>query len=436
MRARNAVAAVVSLCVMAPWTAAGAEDAALRTEIEKSLREQVLQVWFPRVLDRENGGFLCDWDYQWQPARNGGNPKTIVFQARCTWLASQGAMRYKDDPRYREAADHGARFLRDVMWDADRGGFYWHLDRAGKVDPRRQGVKHAYGISFGIYGLAAHYKATHDAKSLELAQKAFQWLEQHGHDAQFRGYHEFYTRDGSVIRDAGSNPIEPRNSGILGQVGYKTMNTHIHLLEAFTALYEVWPDAKLKERTIELLELVRDRITAPPGAMHLYFNADWTPVPDHDSFGHDIETAYLLIEASEAVGQKDNPKTMSVAKSLLDHGLDYGWDKQTGGFFETGGTFGPVIDKSKGWWTQAEGMNALLIMSRKYPDDPRRYRELFEKQWAYVKANVIDAEHGEWYPTGLDAGGNAKANKASEWKAGYHGGRALLNAVEWLEGKE
>ena len=72
------------------------------------------------------------------------------------------------------------------------------------------------------------------------------------------------------------------------------------------------------------------------------------------------------------------------------------------------------------------------MMSKKYPDDPRRYRALFEKQWAYVKVNVIDAEHGEWYPTALDAGGNAKANKASEWKAGYHGGRALLNAVEWL----
>jgi len=117
---------------------------------------------------------------------------------------------------------------------------------------------------------------------------------------------------------------------------------------------------------------------------------------------------------------------------LIDHALDYGWDGKNGGFFEAGGTFGPVHDKRKVWWVQAEGLNTLLLMSRLYPDDPRDYRKLFETQWAYIKKNSLDPEHGEWYPDALDAGGNRKANKANEWKAGYHAGRSLMNAVDWL----
>ena len=90
-------------------------------------------------------------------------------------------------------------------------------------------------------------------------------------------------------------------------------------------------------------------------------------------------------------------------------------------------------NKRKVWWAQAEALNALLVMDRLYPDDPRQYRKLFERHWAYVKSNCIDAENGEWYPDALDAGGNPKANKASEWKAGYHAGRAMLNAAGWLK---
>jgi mannobiose 2-epimerase len=167
--------------------------------------------------------------------------------------------------------------------------------------------------------------------------------------------------------------------------------------------------------------------------MHQFFRPDWTPVPDLDSFGHDIETGYLLIEAAEALHKADDPKTRAVAKSLVDHTLDYGWDKTNSGVYESGEVRGPVHDQRKVWWAQAEALNAFLTMARLYPDDPRNYRGLFEKHWAYCKANCIDAEHGEWYPDALDAGGNARANKASEWKAGYHTGRALMNAAEWLK---
>ena len=402
----------------------------LRDEVEQSLRKGILEVWFPRALDRDHGGFLCDFDYQWKPS--GAQPKTIVFQSRLTWLASQAAMRYPDDPRYREAAAHGFKFLRDRLWDKQEGGgWYWHLDRAGSVDAEWKGVKHAYGIAFGIYACAAYYRATFDPQALQLAKDAFAWLERHGHDESVGGYQEYFGRDGDPIFDVSSNPLNRDRDAIGTHVGLKSMNTHIHLLEALSALYAVWSDEAVKKRLDEVLRLVCDKIVAPGGGMHQFFNAAWKPIPDLDSFGHDIETAYLLLEGAQSLGN-DAGRIPAVAKALIDHALDYGWDDANGGFFEAGGTFGPVHDKRKSWWVQAEGLNTLLVMSRLHPRDPRNYRKLFERQWAYMKKNVIDAEHGEWYPNALDAGGNAKANKASEWKAGYHGGRALLNVTDWL----
>jgi mannobiose 2-epimerase len=407
-------------------TAKGADP--LRDEIEQSLRTGILEVWFPRALDREHGGFLCDFDYQWKPS--GSQPKTIVFQSRLTWLASQAVTRYSKDPRYRQAADHGFAFLRDKLWDKREGGWYWRLDRAGAIDDWK-GVKHAYGAGFGIYACAAYYRATQDPAALQLAKDGFAWLDRVGHDGRSGGYHEYFARNGAVIVDVSSNPLNRDRDAIGTRVGLKSMNTHIHLLEAFTALYEVWPDESVKKRLDEVLAVVRDRIVAPGGAMHQFFNPQWNPVPDLDSFGHDVETAYLLLEAAEVSGG-DPGRVPGVAKALLDHALDYGWDDRNGGFFEAGSTFGAVHDKRKSWWVQAEGLNALLRMSLIHQRDPRDYRKLFERQWAYMKKNVIDAEGGEWFQDALDAGGNPKANKASEWKAGYHGGRALMNAVDWL----
>ena len=411
--------------------APGTKEHPLRAEIEQHLRKGLLEVWFPRCLDREHGGFLCDFDYRWQPA--GRQPKSIVFQGRNTWLASQGAARYPDDRRYLEAARHGFAFLRDVQWDKEHGGWYWKLDRAGKVTPEAQGVKHAYGVGFGIYACSAVYEATKDPQALDLAKRGFEWLEKYGHDEKNGGYNEFYRREGTAILDVASNPLGSDRDSIGTKVGLKSMNTHIHLLEALAALYRVWPDAAVEKRLNELLELVRDRITVPPGAMHQFFQPDWTPVEAPDSYGHDIETGYLLIEAADVLHKADDPKTRAVAKSLVDHTLDYGWDKDRCGVYDSGGVRGPVHDKRKVWWAQAEALNAFLTMARLYPDDPRDYRGLFERHWAWCKANCIDPENGEWYPDALDAGGKPKANKASEWKAGYHTGRAMLNAAEGLK---
>ena len=131
-------------------------------------------------------------------------------------------------------------------------------------------------------------------------------------------------------------------------------------------------DPLVKKRLGEVHALVRDRIAAEPGGLNLYLTRDWQATPAHDSFGHDVETAFLLVESADALGTPDDPKTWHMARRLVDHALDWGWDEQHGGFYYKGEAFGgEAFDTHKDWWTQAEGLNALLLMHRKYGGEDR-----------------------------------------------------------------
>ena len=159
------------------------------------------------------------------------------------------------------------------------------------------------------------------------------------------------------------------------------MNTHIHLLESFTELYQSWKDETLRQRIEELLTIIRDRISAAPGAMSLYFTNEWVALPGHDSYGHDVEAAYLMLEAEEVLGRGKQPATERMARLLVDHALAYGWDQSLGGFFREGTTHGPPEDRRKEWWAQAEGLNALLLMHEKYGQSTDTYFRAFRRQW-------------------------------------------------------
>jgi mannobiose 2-epimerase len=153
-------------------------------------------------------------------------------------------------------------------------GFFWAVDRNGQPATERGREKHVYGISFGIYAAAANYKATRDAQALNLAQRAFAWLDAHAHDARNGGYYEALTSAGPAYSGATAHAIGIKSDAIGTRYGYKSMNSHIHLLEAFTALYEVWPDRKLRARLQETFDIVRDKIVVEQvGAMNLYFYA-------------------------------------------------------------------------------------------------------------------------------------------------------------------
>jgi mannobiose 2-epimerase len=158
---------------------------------------------------------------------------------------------------------------------------------------------------------------------------------------------------------------------------------------------------------------------------------------DHVSFGHDIEAAYLMLEAAEALGLPVDGPTLTVARKMVDHTLARGWDTDRGGIYYEGyyfrGDSFAVINRSKNWWVQAEGLNSLLQMSRLFPQD-QKYEQAFRKQWDYIRTYMIDPEHGGWYENGLDNDPDAeKAPKAAIWKANYHNARALMNCIRLLE---
>ncbi|HEY8782304.1 MAG TPA: AGE family epimerase/isomerase [Mucilaginibacter sp.] len=414
-------------------------------EMKKSMVDELLKPWYPASIDSEYGGFLSTFTYDFKP--QGNQDKMIVTQARHTWSNAKAAELFPLVPLYKKGEEAGFRFLRDKMWDKQYGGFYTYTDRQGNPKPGGFAPKEAYGNSFGLYALAAYYESTRDTSALNLAITEFHWLEKHSHDPVYKGYFQHMERDGTPIKRTADVPST-------AELGYKDQNTSIHLLESFTELYKVWPDNLLKLRLQELLHLVRDVITDKRGDLILFFQPDWTPVSyrdsgeavilkhrnlDHVSFGHNVETAYLMLEASHILGIKHDALTNRIAKKMVDDALKNGWDNKVGGFYDEGYYFKDkpgitIIADTKNWWAQAEGLNTLLMMADKYPHDPWQYEKKFEQQWQYVQTYLIDHEHGDWYQGGLDKQPDYKTDlKGQIWKGTYHVLRALINCTNRLK---
>ncbi|MEQ9567306.1 MAG: AGE family epimerase/isomerase, partial [Pseudomonadales bacterium] len=229
----------------------------------------MLEAWYPRVIDEEHGGYISSFSHDWE--MTGSQEKMIVTQARHLWSLSKIVAMYPDNPDYPEYASHGFEFLKNHMWDDQYGGFFQMVTREG--EPMRDTyfgenyAKTLYGNSFAIYGLAAHYGATGNQGSLDLAKQAFNWLEEHSHDKEHGGYFQPLQRDGTATRD-----------------GFpKDYNSGIHILEALTELYAVWPDDLVRERLDETFHIVRDIMVSEQGYLKLYFSADWNHLSYRDS---------------------------------------------------------------------------------------------------------------------------------------------------------
>lgn len=402
----------------------------LASEVNSALHEDVLKVWFPRSVDDIHGGFHSHFARDWKKLPSDG--KFSVFQGRMTWVAAQTLLR---EPAMKQQfipiVHHGVDFLANVMWDKHDGGFFWGLDDRGQITTEFGDVKELYGIGFCIYGAAAAYQATGDPKALQLAKDGFLWIDMHAHDSEHGGYYEWLARDGTRIIPRVADGTVATNP--IGPINFKSMNTHIHLLEAFTQLYEVWPDPTLRARLEELLAIVRDKICVDPGVMNLYFTNAWQPIPDHDSYGHDVETAYLMLETDELLHHKAAEQTERMAKMLVDHALAYGWDTMNGGFFREGTTFGKPEDTMKEWWVQMEGLNALLMMHERYGAKDSRYFQRFLEQWEFIRKHTMDAQFSGDYNLTTADGSPVSKDKGSIWKAAYHDGRAFWNVRDRLQ---
>ncbi|MBN1399083.1 MAG: AGE family epimerase/isomerase [Bacteroidetes bacterium] len=436
------------------------------TEIDRSFRDSIaaemqqvldneFEAWYPRSVDTLYGGFLSDFDYQWK--LSGRQDKMIVTQARHIWSTANAAMFYQKDNMLRTISHHGMQLFENIMWDKKFGGFYDLVTREGEpVKEDGSIIKRAYGNAFVIYGLAAYFRASGDSSALKLAIETFRWLEKHSFDPEKGGYFQFMTREGIPFKDGFkiSLPSREFNKGKEYQtIPPKDQNSSIHILECYAELYKVWPDPALKKQLLSLLYLIRDVIVKEKGNLTLYMDRELAPVSymdssaekqkrnymfDHVSFGHDVETAYLMLEASEVLGLKNDTTTLKTAKKMIDMALQNGWDKKNGGFFD-GGYYYPgkekavIIQRTKEWWSQVEALNSFLMMYDLFPDDKNNYFEKFCIQWNYCKKYLIDWDNKGWYFGGTDIVPEMKqAPKASIWKGNYHTSRGLINCIQRL----
>jgi cellobiose epimerase len=415
-----------------------------QAEINTVLDSLILPKWYPRVIDTAFGGYLSNFDYKWTKKER--QEKMIVTQARHVWTASKAAEFYPKNTLYPSVAAHGFRFLRDKMWDAKDGGFYNLVQQDGQpILENNRIIKQAYGNAFAIYALAANYKLSGDTSVLNLAKKGFYWLEKNSHDPQYGGYFQFLEKNGTPLKTG------------LGNTPPKDQNSSIHLMEAFTELYGVWKDDLVKKRLEEILVLIRDTMTDKRGFLNLFFEADWKHRSyrdstdevrkkninlDHVSFGHDIETAWLLMDAATVLGKPNDAKTLKMAKTLVDHGLKNGFDPSVGGVFDGGYYFNnqsklAIVKQGKNWWAQVETMNTLLYMAQQFPTDKMDYYGKFLHQWDYIQKYLIDHENGEMYAGGLDKEPQQKTgDKSHIWKGAYHTSRSLMNCSRMLDFKK
>ncbi len=192
--------AILTNPVLAQETAS--DKKRIAAEMEKSIQTEMLNAWYPLAVDKEYGGFLSTFTYDFKPT--GPQDKMIVTQARHTWTTAKAAERYPAVTYYKDNSRHGFLFLRDKMWDKQYGGFYNLVDRQG--NPKGTAAKEAYGNAFGLYALSAYYHMSGDTAALNLAKKTFMWLEQHSHDPIHKGYFQNLNRDGTPIKRDASVP--------------------------------------------------------------------------------------------------------------------------------------------------------------------------------------------------------------------------------------
>ena len=418
-------------------------------EFEDVLLNGIVNRWYPLVIDKGCGGYFTNVSHDWKVMPD--QEKMIVSQARHIWTLAKISKYFGGKEYYDEMACHGFQFLKQKMWDSDYGGFCQIRSREGtctSVNGWRD-EKRTYGNAFGLYALAALYDRFHDPEVLEFAKKVFYWIEEHAFDTKHLGYYEFLTRDGKPFDCSSPYKTIALDSN---ELGFKDQNSSIHLLEAYTELYRVWKDPLLRNQLKLLLELIRDKIVAERGYLRLFFQNDWTPVSfrnaseeerkanfglDHVSFGHDYETAFLMLEASYVLGLPDDRRTLAVAKKMLDHAIANGWDESVGGFYDGGYYFSgsdtcSIVKDTKNWWAQAEGLNALLLFSKIFPDESR-YRTYFKREWNYIKTYILDPVYGDWFEGGIDKEPQFKEGpKSHMWKCTYHTCRALMNCIAMM----
>ncbi|MDD2380845.1 MAG: AGE family epimerase/isomerase [Mariniphaga sp.] len=375
-------------------------------EVLRDLRGNILPFWVKYSPD-PSGGF-------YGTIRNNGMPvpqssKGGVLNARILWTFSRAYRLFGDDT-YKELADRAQHYFIRYFIDKEMGGAYWMVNADGS---RADRAKQTYGIAYDIYGLAEHYRATGNEEILNQAVSLFHTLEKHAFDTVNGGYVESFNRDWS----------KPEKYGYDGSgVAPKTMNTHLHVLEAYSLLFQVWPDAALEMQLRGLINLfTKNILNKESWHQKLFLTMEWENLEEIDSYGHDVELSWLLYEAAEVLGDKELlGEIKTVALHLVDIQMAEGWNEELG-YLNYERVNGQLISKIE-WWPQAESVVAFYNAWQITQDE--KYLAAAIRTWNFVKENLIDKEYGEWY-SGLGADNKPVVNrpKADLWKCPYHNSR-------------
>ena len=387
-----------------------------RKELLNVLRGNILPYWTDHMTE-PGGGFYgrCDG----YDCLDTAAPKGAVLYARILWTFAT-AYRILGDTTYLQTALRAERYIAEHFMDSEFGGVYWSLTCDGNpLDTKKQ----FYALGFMLYGLAAFYRATGDPVALQQAIALFRTIEEHSRDCLFGGYIEATTRSWAPIPDMRLSSKD-RNT-------CKTMNTHLHILEAYAELYRVWPDSALHDALVALLELFFAKIEdAENHHLRLFFQEDWHPVGRAISYGHDIEASWLLLDAARILQhselqQRALQHTDRIATAALDGLCD---DASLRYGVRDDGT----DDLDRHWWVEAECVVGQLY-HWKYHGHSESLTGAW-RTWKYIERNMVDWEHGEWYwiRRGKDGTIDRREDKAGFWKCPYHNSRMVLQAVVHL----
>jgi mannobiose 2-epimerase len=396
-----------------------------QTEIEnfsqrvgEHLFNHYLPFWCGPALDRQNGGWMACLSNDLQPDRS--QPKGLIVNARILWAFS-AAYRARPEQIYFYMAARAFDFVIHNFWDAEHGGAFWRLDDAcGVIDDSKK----IYGQAFYIYALTEFQLAFNSPAALDRAKEVFELIERHAHDAKFGGYIEVCNRDWSP-----AGPDARLSEKDMSEK--KSMNNHLHILEAYTNLHRVWPDVRVAERLRELIEIFLMRILDMRTLhLHHFFNEQWEARSDTYTFGHDIEASWLLCEAADELGDaKLLERVRAVALPMAEAVFNEGLGADGGLSYE--GRNEKIIDAGRECWPQAETLVGFLNAFELSWDE--KFFNGTLRVWDYAEQNLIDRVHGEWFwRINPDGQPDEKLPKVSEWKGPYHVTRACLEIMKRL----
>lgn len=384
-----------------------------KEEVTKEL-VSILDYWMHSVTDNERGGFYGKIDHDDTVHPNA--VKGAVLNSRICWTFS-AAYNQTKDPQYLLFAKRAFGYIVEHFIDKEYGGVYWTVTASGDpADTKKQ----TYAIAFAVYGFSEYYLASRDEKAKQYAIDLYNSIVQHATEPNYGGYLEAFSRNWSDLSDMRLSAKDANER--------KTMNTHLHVLEAFANLYRIWPEPALKKRIMELISIFLQYIIHPSSHhLQLFFNDEWESQATLISFGHDIEAAWLIQEAAEIIQEEELLRKVKARSILIAEAAAEALDKDGGLWYELDPAANHWI-REKHWWPQAEAMagffNAWQISGNE------KFLKNSTSSWKFIQEYLIDPYKGEWIWGIYDNYHNiAQEDKAGLWKCPYHNGRACMEIM-------